>query len=90
MKVGYFSFGDSAFQYGLNLCLEMTKLSGYKPESVTEQTAYKYDVVLLSLYWIDQYYDFFRFIARSGINPSVRKPLLIVGGMNVSLNPAPL
>lgn len=90
MKIGYFSFGKSEHNYGLANCLYFARRQGFEAHSITPQQAKACDIVLLSCYWWEHFYDVVRFIVDAGIDPKKEKPFVLVGGFQVSQNPMPL
>lgn len=90
MKVGHLSLGDAQIQYGLNLVADAAKAAGYPSEKASRGVSLTdYDVLLIGLYWWEHVYDLCVLLHEAGIDPRKRKPIIIVGGVNVSLNPLP-
>lgn len=90
MNIGYFSFGKAEHNYGLANCLYFAKRYGFEAHQINAQQAHDCDVILLSCYWWEHFYDLMRFIADAGINPKKGKPFVLVGGFQTSQNPMPL
>lgn len=92
MKIGYWGFGKESLAYGLQICLESLRLYGYDSQAIPAESVQKEkpDILLFSLYWWEHYYEYIRYLAIAGIDPSSPSPVLIVGGQNITMNPAPL
>ncbi len=95
MKVGYLTVptGKQAAQpnqYGLNLVVQSAVTAGYSPDSLTHESNLKdYDVLLVGIYWWEHWYNLVRVFSRAGLRLGEDKPVVIVGGQNVALNPLP-
>lgn len=90
MNIGYYSFGKAEHNYGLANCLYFAERYGFSAHETLPQDARRLDVLLLSCYWWEHFYDLIRFIADAGIDPKKGKPFVLVGGFQVSQNPMPL
>jgi radical SAM superfamily enzyme YgiQ (UPF0313 family) len=90
MNIGYFSFGKAEHNYGLANCLYFAKRHGFQAKLIKAAEAKHCDVVLLSCYWWEHFYDLIRFISDAQIDPKKEKPFVLVGGFQVSQNPMPL
>jgi len=91
MKVGYISLGDTMAAYGLNLVVEAARVAGYEPEMASRDVSLAtYDVLLVSCYWWEHVYDLVELLVLAGVDPRRRRPVIVIGGQNPSLNPLPM
>jgi len=74
---------------GLEIITRELVRAGYDVRKVDHKTAKDCDILLVSLYWIDQLIDYPSFLFDAKINPKEKKPIIIVGG-SCCLNPWPI
>lgn len=84
MRIGYRTFGRTSLAYGLSLCLKQIKdRANIDFVDLSVANARTCDVLLISLFWWEHFYNFVDFLAAAGIDPrKSRKPLVIIGGFN--------
>ena len=89
IKIGYLVFGGGDNTLGMEIIVASIKdafpdlqLVGL----VDHSTAKHVDILLVSLYWYKNIYDFIQFLNTAGIDPRKKKPIIIIGGM-AALNP---
>ena len=90
MKIGYHAGYGFDLQYGLELLVNRLHIEGFSAQVADERNAKEFDVLLFSLYWWKHFYEYLRFLARARIEIEKRKPLMVVGGVNITLNPQPI
>jgi radical SAM superfamily enzyme YgiQ (UPF0313 family) len=83
-KIGYVVFGDNNLNYGINYILWKNNITAI-PAGI--KTAKYFDVLLVSIFWWQHVYDWYKFFYRAGLSIENKKPLIIIGGQNVSCNP---
>lgn len=84
MRIGYRTFGRTSLNYGLDLCIDRIRhRSDVELVDISTANARGCDVILVSLFWWEHFYNFVDFFARARIDPrKSRKPLIIIGGFN--------
>jgi radical SAM superfamily enzyme YgiQ (UPF0313 family) len=82
--IGYIVFGDNNLNYGINYILWKNNLTGIP---ATTKTAKYFDVLLVSVFWWQHVYDWYKFYHEAGLSIESKKPLIIIGGQNVTCNP---
>jgi len=84
LRIGYRTFGRTSLNYGLNLCVD--QFNDHPDIELIDlgwANAKTCDVILISLFWWEHFYDYVKFLARAGIDPrKSRKPLIVIGGFN--------
>jgi len=85
-KVGTTTIHEHNHTLGLDIISEELKRAGYDVRSVTHRNAKECDVLLVSLYWVDQALLYPQWLSNAKINPVENKPIIIVGG-SVTWNP---
>lgn len=89
MIIGTTTIGNSVDTLGLDIISIELRNAGFDVISVDESNAKDVDILLVSLYWIDQIIRYPQFLVLSKINPQKRKPIIIIGGSGC-FNPYPL
>lgn len=84
MTIGKLVFGKDGLNYGLELCLSRAGLTAYP---VTEKTACGCDILLVSMFWYRNIYEFALFMRRAGIKKGTGRPWIIAGGMQSTMTP---
>lgn len=82
--IGKLVFGKDGLNYGLELCLARAGLKAYP---VTERTAAACDILLVSMFWYRNIYEFEAFCRASGIRRGTGKPWIVIGGMQATMTP---
>lgn len=80
---------ESIHTLGLEIISKELIKAGHDVRSVDQKTARDCDILLVSLFWIDQLIEYPSFLMVAKINPKEKKPIIIVGG-SVVLNPHPI
>jgi radical SAM superfamily enzyme YgiQ (UPF0313 family) len=80
---------ESTHTLGLEIITRELLRAGYDVRKVDHKTAKDCDIILVSLYWIDQLIDYPAFLFNAQINPKEKKPVIIIGG-SCCLNPWPI
>lgn len=90
-RVGLLCFSSAASTLGLEVVADAVREAypDWHVEPVDETTAKDVDYLLVSLYWWRDCYSFIAFLSRIGLDPRLRKPTIIIGGM-MTANPRPL
>lgn len=84
MIIGKLGFGKDDFFYGMELCLHKAGRTAF---AVTPQTAAVVDVLLVTMFWYRDVYNYEHFRRQAGIQKGSRKPVVIAGGMQVTATP---
>jgi hypothetical protein len=92
MKIGLYNFGGGEQTLGLSIIYSKLKDAQKDVVFINPQNDFNprdYDILCFSLFWWENKYDYIRFLKNYGINPDKRKPMLVLGGMEM-LNPVPM
>ncbi len=89
MIIGTTTLGESTNTMGLEIISLELQNAGYNTVSVNESNAKDVDILMVSLFWIDQVLRFPRWLINAKINPKEKKPLIIIGG-SMAFNMYPL
>lgn len=89
IKIGTTTIGKGLNTLGLEIVSNEIKKAGYDVRVVDQKTAKDVDVLLISLYWVEQVLLYPRWLVDAKINPSDKRPIIVLGGM-VMFNPHPL
>jgi hypothetical protein len=74
-KIGTTTIHKSVHTLGLEVIQKTLKKAGYDPVSVDYRSAKECDVLLVSLYWVDQVLEYPKWLIKSKIDPSKKGPL---------------
>lgn len=90
VKIGTVVFGGGDSTHGMEVIKGVLRLkAGIECTRATAGNAREFDILLVSLYWWENIYDFVRFLLSAGIDPEKKRPILIAGGL-ACLNPWPI
>uniref|UniRef100_A0A6M3K2F7 Putative radical SAM superfamily protein n=1 Tax=viral metagenome TaxID=1070528 RepID=A0A6M3K2F7_9ZZZZ len=81
--------GKSQNTLGLEIITKELIKSGFKVVSVDRNNAREVDILLISLYWVDQVLLYPLWLVSAKIDPVKKKPIIIIGG-SMTLNISPL
>lgn len=82
--IGKLVFGKDGLGYGLELCLARAGLTAHV---VTPSTVSGCDVLLVSMFWYRNVYEFEAFCRAAGIRRGTGRPWIIAGGMQATMTP---
>lgn len=80
---------NSSNTLGLEIIYKEFLKAGHNIVFVDKKTARKVDILLVSLYWLDQVYEFPNWLISAKIKPRSGEPIIIIGG-SMTLNLWPL
>lgn len=89
LSIGMTCLDNDVRTLGLDILSQRLATAGHNPAMVTRREAKGVDVLLVSLYWVDQVLKYPQWLIEAQINPAHRRPIIIIGG-SMSLNPYPL
>lgn len=91
MIFGMLAFARSDITLGLDIVKNVIvrKFPESQVVNADKSNARHVDYLLVSLYWWRDIYAFVRFLFEAGVDPSKKKPVIIIGGM-MTANPRPL
>jgi radical SAM superfamily enzyme YgiQ (UPF0313 family) len=79
---GVVNFGGGEQTLGLDVVSKhLFRKYGIITQRADTKTAKNFDVLLVSLFWWENVYDYIRFLIQAKIDPGKRSPLLVLGGM---------
>jgi len=87
--IGTTTIGNSTNTLGLHIVSKELIKAGYNVKGVSVKEAQHVDILLISLYWVDQIIRYPQWLVNAKINVAEKKPIIIIGGSMV-LNPYPL
>ena len=88
-NIGTTTIGKSNHTLGLDIISKELRKAGYDVNPVKPYEARHCDILLVSLYWVDQVIEYPNWLIQAKIDPAKRKPVIIIGGSMV-LNPWPI
>ncbi len=92
MKIALVNFGGGEMTLGLDIIGERLRAAGHAVTNFDmggDRNAKDYDVLCISIFWWLDKIAYIKFLKNVGINPKNRKPVLILGGLQM-MNPKSL
>lgn len=92
MKIGFYNLGKCEMTLGMAIIFNRLVDAGYNPIWLDLDAGFNpqdFDILCFSIYWWELKLTYIKFLKDFGINPEKRKPILILGGLEM-LNPIPM
>ena len=92
MKIALINFGGGEATLGLEIIGERLRDAGHEAvnyDVANDRNVKDYDILCVSIFWWLDKIAYIKFLKEAGINPKKRKPVLILGGLQM-MNPKSL
>jgi radical SAM superfamily enzyme YgiQ (UPF0313 family) len=92
MKIGLVNFGGGETTLGLEIIGERLREAGHEVvnfDIANDRNVKDYDILCISIFWWLDKIAYVKFLKEAGINPKNRKPVLVLGGLQM-MNPKSL